>query len=180
MGMRKVPFGRELYIDREDFMIEPPKKYFRLYPGNEVRLMNAYFVKCTDYKTDEQGNVIEVYCTYDPETKSGSGFTGRKVKGTIHWVCAETAETAEVRLYENIVDEEKGVYNEDGEINLNPNSLTIRENCYIEPALAEAEPMDSFQFVRHGYFCVDSKDSRENHLVFNRIVSLKSSYKPVN
>ncbi len=178
MGMRKVPFGRELYIDREDFMIEPPRKYFRLYPGNEVRLMNAYFVTCTDYVTDEEGRVTEVYCTYDPETKSGSGFTGRKVKGTIHWVCAETAHRAEVRLYENIVDEEKGVYNEDGSLNLNPNSLTVLENCYIEPALAEAEPEDSFQFIRHGYFCVDSKDSSQEHMIFNRIVSLKSSYRP--
>ena len=178
MGTRKVPFGRELYIDREDFMIEPPRKYFRLYPGNEVRLMNAYFVTCTDYVTDEDGNVTEVHCTYDPETKSGSGFNARKVKGTIHWVCADTAQQAEVRLYENIVDEEKGVYNEDGSINLNPNSLTIMENCYVEPALAEAEPTESFQFVRHGYFCVDSKDSSKDHLVFNRIVSLKSSYRP--
>ncbi len=178
MGTRKVPFGRELYIDRADFMIEPPKKYSRLYPGNEVRLMNAYFVTCTDYITDDDGNVTEIHCTYDPETKSGSGFTGRKVKGTIQWVCAETAERAEVRLYENIVDEEKGVYNEDGTINVNPNSLTILENCYVEPALAEAKPMDSFQFVRQGYFCVDSKDSTEDHLVFNRIVSLKSSYRP--
>lgn len=178
MGTRKVPFGRELYIDREDFMIEPPRKYFRLYPGNEVRLMNAYFVTCTDYVTDEDGNVTEVYCTYDPETKSGSGFNARKVKGTIHWVCADTAQQAEVRLYENIVDEEKGVYNEDGSINLNPNSLTIMENCYVEPALSEAEPTESFQFVRHGYFCVDSKDSSKDHLVFNRIVSLKSSYRP--
>lgn len=178
MGTRKVPFGRELYIDREDFMIEPPRKYFRLYPGNEVRLMNAYFVTCTDYVTDGEGNVIEVHCTYDPETKSGSGFSGRKVKGTIHWVCAETAQKAEVRLYENIVDEEKGVYNEDGSLNLNPNSLQVLEECYMEPALAEAEPMDSFQFIRHGYFCVDSKDSSQEHLVFNRIVSLKSSYRP--
>ena len=178
MGTRKVPFGRELYIDREDFMIEPPRKYFRLYQGNEVRLMNAYFVTCTDYVTDEDGNVTEVHCTYDPETKSGSGFNARKVKGTIHWVCADTAQQAEVRLYENIVDEEKGVYNEDGSINLNPNSLTIMENCYVEPALAEAEPTESFQFVRHGYFCVDSKDSSKDHLVFNRIVSLKSSYRP--
>ena len=178
MGTRKVPFGRELYIDREDFMIEPPRKYFRLYPGNEVRLMNAYFVTCTDYVTDENGNVTEVHCTYDPETKSGSGFNARKVKGTIHWVCTETAQQAEVRLYENIVDEEKGVYNEDGSINLNPDSLTVMKNCYVEPALAEAEPTESFQFVRHGYFCVDSKDSTKEHLVFNRIVSLKSSYRP--
>ncbi|OLR64045.1 glutamine--tRNA ligase [Anaerostipes sp. 992a] len=178
MGTRQMPFSRELYIERDDFMIEPPKKYFRLYPGNEVRLMNAYFVKCHDYKTDEAGNVIEVYCTYDPETKSGSGFTGRKVKGTIHWVSAAQAVEAEVRLYENIVDEEKGVYNEDGSLNLNPNSLTVLPRCYVEPALKDAKPLDSFQFVRNGYFNVDSKDSTEDHLVFNRIVSLKSSYKP--
>lgn len=179
LGTRKIPFGRELYIEREDFMIEPPKKYFRLYPGNEVRLMNAYFVKCEDYITDENGKVTEVHCTYDPETKCGSGFTGRKVKGTIHWVEASTAKTATVRLYENIVDEEKGVYNEDGSVNLNPNSLQILHNCYIEPELANAKAYDSFQFVRQGYFCVDAKDSVEDSLVFNRIVSLKSSYKPV-
>lgn len=179
LGMRKIPFGRELYIDREDFMIEPPKKYFRLYPGNEVRLMNAYFVKCEEYITDETGKVVEVRCTYDPETKCGTGFTGRKVKGTIHWVEATTAKKATVRLYENIVDEEKGVYNEDGSLNLNPNSLQVLEECYVEPSLADAKAYDSFQFVRQGYFCVDAKDSREDALVFNRIVSLKSSYKPV-
>jgi glutaminyl-tRNA synthetase len=178
MGTRKVPFGKVLYIERDDFMIEPPKKYFRLYPGNEVRLMNAYFVTCTDYVTDEDGKVIEVHCTYDPETKSGSGFAGRKVKGTIHWVCAEAAEKAEIRLYENIVDEEKGVYNEDGTINMNPNSLTVLHNAYVESALAEAGPMESFQFVRQGYFIVDSKDSTKEHIVFNRIVSMKSSYRP--
>ncbi|WP_310602918.1 glutamine--tRNA ligase/YqeY domain fusion protein [Anaerosporobacter sp.] len=178
MGTRKVPFGREVYIDREDFMIEPPKKYFRLFPGNEVRLMNAYFVTCTEYITDETGKVTEVHCTYDPETKNGTGFTGRKVKGTIHWVEASTAVKAEVRLYENIVDEEKGVYNEDGSLNLNPNSLTILNECYIEPAIKEAKALDSFQFLRQGYFCVDCKDSKEEQLVFNRIVSLKSSYKP--
>ncbi len=178
MGTRKVPFSRELYIDREDFMIEPPKKYFRLFPGNEVRLMNAYFVKCEDYVTDENGKVIEVHCTYDPETRSGNNFTGRKVKGTIHWVCAETAVEATVRLYENIVDEEKGVYNEDGSLNLNPNSLTVLEKCYIEPEVKNAKKGDSFQFLRHGYFCVDTKDTTEDHLVFNRIVSQKSSYKP--
>ena len=178
MGTRMVPFGRELYIDREDFMIEPPKKYFRLYPGNEVRLMNAYFVTCTDYVTDENGKVVEVHCTYAPETKSGSGFTGRKVKGTIHWVEATTALEAEVRLYENIVDEEKGVYNEDGSINVNPNSLTVLEKCYLEPSLKDAKPLDKFQFVRQGYFCIDSKDTTPEKLVINRIVSLKSSYKP--
>ncbi len=178
LGKRKVPFGRELYIEKEDFMIEPPKKYKRLYPDNEVRLMNAYFVKCTGYDTDENGEVTTVYCTYDPETKSGSGFTGRKVKGTIHWVAAETAYDAEVRLYENLVDEEKGVYNEDGSINLNPDSLTVLTDCKLEPSLAEALPGDSFQFVRNGYFNVDTKDSTDEKKVFNRIVSLKSSYKP--
>ncbi len=178
MGVRQVPFGRELYIERDDFMIEPPKKYFRLYPGNEVRLMNAYFVTCQDYVTDENGRVTEVHCTYDPETRSGSGFTGRKVKGTIHWVAAETAVKAEVRLYENIVDEEKGVYNEDGSLNLNPNSLSILKECYIEPSIAGAKAPESFQFLRQGFFCLDSKDSTPEAPVFNRIVSLKSSYKP--
>lgn len=179
MGSRQVPFGRELYIEREDFMIEPPKKYFRLFPGNEVRLMNAYFVKCENYITDENGVVTEIHCTYDPETKSGSGFNARKVKGTIHWVAAKQAVKAEVRLYENIVDEEKGVYNEDGSLNLNPNSITILKDCYVEPSLKGAKPHDSFQFLRNGFFCVDSKDSTDEHLVFNRIVSLKSSYRPV-
>lgn len=178
MGSRQVPFCRELYIEREDFMIEPPKKYFRLFPGNEVRLMHAYFVKCEKFFTDKDGNVTEVHCTYDKETKSGSGFTGRKVKGTIHWVAAPFAKKAEVRLYENIVDEEKGVYNEDGSLNLNPNSLTVLRECYVEPSFSKAEPLDSYQFLRHGYFCIDSKDSKEEELVFNRTVSLKSSYKP--
>ena len=178
LGTRKVPFGRELYIEREDFMEEPPKKYFRLFPGNEVRLMSAYFVKCVSYEKDDNGNVTEIHCTYDPETKSGSGFTGRKVKGTIHWVAARTARTAEVRLYENLVDEEKGVYNkEDGSLNLNPNSLTVLKNCFIEPALSDAKAYDSFQFVRNGYFCVDAKDSTPDASVFNRIVSLKSSFR---
>ncbi len=178
MGVRQIPFGRELYIERDDFMIEPPKKYFRLFPGNEVRLMNAYFVTCQDYVTDENGRVTEVHCTYDPETRSGSGFTGRKVKGTIHWVAAETAVKAEVRLYENIVDEEKGVYNEDGSLNLNPNSLSILKECFIEPGIAGAKAPESFQFLRQGFFCLDNKDSAPEALVFNRIVSLKSSYKP--
>ena len=176
MGTRQVPFGRELYIEREDFMEEPPRKYFRMFPGNEVRLMNAYFVTCTGCVKDENGRIIEVHCTYDPETKCGSGFTGRKVKGTIHWVPAKEAVKAEVRLYENIIDEEKGVYNEDGSLNLNPNSLTVLKECYLEPALKDGKPYDSFQFVRQGYFCVDSKDSVEGAPVFNRIVSLKSSY----
>ncbi|NLC18583.1 MAG: glutamine--tRNA ligase/YqeY domain fusion protein [Clostridiales bacterium] len=178
LGVRQIPFGRELYIEREDFMIEPPKKYYRLYPGNEVRLMNAYFVTCTGYETDENGKVTTVYCTYDPETKSGSGFNARKVKGTIHWVAAATAIKAEVRLYENLVDEEKGVYNEDGSINLNPNSLKVLDNCYIEPNIKGAKAPDSFQFLRQGFFCIDSKDSTDERLVFNRIVPLKSSYKP--
>lgn len=178
LGSRKVPFCRELYIERDDFMEEPPKKYFRLFPGNEVRLMGAYFVKCESFVKDENGNVTEIHCTYDPETKSGSGFTGRKVKGTIHWVAAPTAQKAEIRLYENLVDEEKGVYNkEDGSLNLNPNSLTILKDCYVEPNFADAKAYDSFQFVRNGYFCIDCKDSTPDALVFNRIVSLKSSFK---
>ena len=177
LGSRMVPFGRELYIEREDFMEEPPRKYFRLFPGNEVRLMSAYFVTCTGFEKDENGNVTVVHAIYDPATKSGSGFCERKVKGTIHWVAAETAKQVEVRLYENIVDEEKGKLNEDGSLNLNPNSLTILKNCYVEPALAEAEAYDSFQFVRNGFFCADCKDSKPGEPVFNRIVSLKSSFK---
>ncbi len=177
LGSRKVPFSKVLYIEREDFMEEPPKKYFRLFPGNEVRLMNAYFVKCESFIKDENGNVTEVHCTYDPETRSGNGFTGRKVKGTIHWVSAAHAMEAEVRLYENIVDEEKGKLNEDGSLNLNPNSLTVLEKCYIEPSVKGAEAYESFQFVRNGYYCVDAKDSTPEHPVFNRIVSLKSSFK---
>ena len=178
LGSRKVPFGRELFIEREDFMEEPPKKYFRLFPGNEVRLMHAYFVKCTDFEKDENGNVTVVHCTYDPETKAGSGFTGRKVKGTIHWVPAAYAQKAEVRLYENLVDEEKGVYNkEDGSLNLNPNSLTVIKDALVEPSFEGYGAYDSFQFVRNGYFCIDAHDSTPEHLVFNRIVSLKSSFR---
>ena len=176
LGSRQIPFGRELYIEREDFMEEPPRKYFRLFPGNEVRLMNAYFVTCTGFEKDADGNVTVVHCTYDPETKSGSGFNARKVKGTIHWVCASEAFKAQVRLYENIIDEEKGVYNEDGSLNLNPNSKTVTM-AYVEPALMEARAYDSFQFVRNGYFCADCKDSTKENPVFNRIVSLKSSFK---
>ena len=176
LGSRKVPFFRELYIEREDFMEIPPKKYFRLFPGNEVRLMNAYFVKCESIEKDADGNVTLIHCTYDPETRSGSGFTGRKVKGTIHWVAASTAKKVTVRLYENIVDEEKGMFAEDGTLNLNPRSLVTCES-YVEPALAEAAPEDRFQFVRNGYFCVDNKDSAPGEPVFNRIVSLKSSFK---
>ncbi len=177
LGKRMIPFCKELYIEREDFMEEPPKKYFRLFPGNEVRLMNAYFVKCESFVKDENGKVIEVHCTYDPETKSGTGFTGRKVKGTIHWVSARHAKQVEVRLYENLVDEEKGVYNEDGTMNINPNSLTVLKDCYVEPSFDGAKGGDSYQFVRNGYFCIDTKDSNEDKLVFNRIVSLKSSFK---
>ncbi|MCJ7836078.1 glutamine--tRNA ligase/YqeY domain fusion protein [Cuneatibacter sp. NSJ-177] len=177
LGSRKVPFAKELYIERDDFMEEPPRKYFRLFPGNEVRLMNAYFVTCQSYEKDEDGKVTVIHCTYDPETRSGSGFTGRKVKGTIHWVAAPTAKLVTARLYENIVDQEKGMFAEDGTLNLNPNSLVVRDECYVEPALAEAVPGDRFQFVRNGYFCVDSKDSKPGNPVFNRIVSLKSSFK---
>ena len=177
-GTRKVSFSRELYIEREDFMEEPPKKYFRLFPGNEVRLKGAYFVKCTGFEKDENGNVTVIHCTYDPETRSGSGFEGRKVKGTIHWVNAADAYNCTVRLYENLVDEEKGKLNEDGSINFNPNSLTVIDNAKVEAGLKEAKPGESFQFIRNGYFTVDSKDSSEGNPVFNRIVSLKSSYKP--
>ena len=177
LGTRQVPFAKELYIEREDFMEEPPKKYFRLFPGNEVRLMNAYFVKCTDFKKDADGKVTEIHCTYDPASKGGNSPDGRKVKGTIHWVAAPTAKKVTVRLYENIVDEELGVYNEDGSLNLNPNSLTVLDQCYVEPSLADAKAYESFQFVRNGFFCVDYKDSKEGAPVFNRIVSLKSSFK---
>ncbi len=177
LGTREVPFSRELYIEREDFMEEPPKKYFRMFPGNEVRLMNAYFVTCNSFEKDENGKVTVIHCTYDPASKGGNSPDGRKVKGTIHWVDAAHAINATVRLYENIVDEEKGVYNEDGSLNLNPNSLTVLENCMVEENLAGAKAYDSFQFVRQGFFNVDAKDSAPEHLVFNRIVSLKSSFK---
>ena len=177
LGVRKIPFSRELYIEREDFMEEPPKKYFRMFPGNEVRLMNAYFVTCNSFEKDENGNVTVIHCTYDPASRGGNSPDGRKVKGTIHWVSAAHAVPATVRLYENIVDEEKGVYNEDGSLNLNPNSLTVLKNCMVEENLAGAKAYDSFQFVRQGFFCVDAKDSTPEQLVFNRIVSLKSSFK---
>lgn len=178
LGTRQVPFGRELYIEREDFMEVPIKKYKRLYPDNEVRLMNAYFVTCTGCEKDENGNVTVIHCTYDPASKGGNSPDGRKVKGTIHWVCAKTAVEAECRLYENIVDEEKGVYNkEDGSLNLNPNSLTVVKGCLVEPELGKAEAYDRFQFVRNGFFCVDCHDSKPEAPVFNRIVSLKSSFK---
>ena len=177
LGMREIPFGRELWIEREDFMVDPPRKYKRMFPGTEVRLMNAYFVTCTGYDTDDEGNVVCVHCTYDPATKGGSAPDGRKVKGTIHWVEASHAGKVTTRLYENIVDEEKGVYNkEDGSLNLNPNSLTTVE-AYVEPCLMEAKAYESFQFVRNGFFCADYKDSKEGAPVFNRIVSLKSSFK---
>lgn len=176
LGSREVPFSRELYIEREDFMEEPPKKYFRLFPGNEVRLMGAYFVKCVGFEKDDAGNVTVVHCTYDPASKGGNSPDGRKVKGTIQWVSAAESVKAEVRLYENIIDEEKGVYNEDGSLNLNPNSLTVLKECRIEPSVKDAKAYESFQFVRQGFFCVDCKDSQPGNLVFNRIVSLKSSY----
>ncbi|NLK95956.1 MAG: glutamine--tRNA ligase/YqeY domain fusion protein [Clostridiales bacterium] len=176
-GTRKVTFSRELYIEREDFMEEPPKKYFRLFPGNEVRLKGAYFVKCTDFIKDENGIVTEIHCTYDPETKSGSGFTGRKVKGTIHWVDAKSSIPAEFRLYEPLILDD----NEENEgkhflEQINPNSLTILKG-FIEPSLKDAKGQDKYQLFRHGYFNVDPKDSTKDNLVFNRIVSLKSSFK---
>ena len=177
LGSRKVPFSRELFIEREDFMEEPPRKYFRMFPGNEVRLMNAYFVTCNSFEKDADGKVTVIHCTYDPDSRGGNSPDGRKVKGTIHWVSAAHAVNAEVRLYENIVDEEKGVYNEDGSLNLNPNSLTVLRNSVVEENLAGARAYESCQFVRQGFFCVDAKDSAPDHLVFNRIVSLKSSFK---
>ncbi len=179
-GTRIVSFSHELYIEQEDFMKEAPKKYFRLFPGNEVRLKGTYFVKCTGFDEDADGNVTAVHAVYDPETRSGSGFEGRKVKGTIHWVNAADAVDAEVRLYENIVDEEKGKLNEDGSLNLNPNSLIVIKNAKIEAGLSDAAPGESVQFIRNGYFCVDSKDSKPGNIVWNRIVGLKSSYKPEN
>lgn len=177
LGTRQVSFSRELYIERGDFMEVPPKKYFRLFPGNEVRLKNAYFVTCTDFVKDEDGNVTEVHCTYDPATKSGSGFEGRKVKGTIHWVDAATAVDATVRLYENLIKEGDEVLKEDYS-NLNPESLVEMQHCKLEAAFEGTEPGERFQFLRNGFFCTDLKDSTKEHLVFNRIVSLKSSYRP--
>ena len=178
LGTRKIPFSRELYIERDDFMEESPRKYFRMFVGNEVRLMNAYIVKCTGFEKDEEGNITVVHCEYDPETRGGNAADGRKIKGTIHWVEKNRAITAECRLYENLIDESKGVYNEeDGSMNINPDSLKVAEECYLEPAFAGAKAYDSFQFVRNGFFCVDCRDSYPGHLVFNRIVSLKSSFK---
>ncbi|WP_313345407.1 glutamine--tRNA ligase/YqeY domain fusion protein [Sedimentibacter sp.] len=175
MGSRMIPFCRELYIERDDFMEEPPKKYYRLFPGNEVRLRNAYFVKCESFVKDENGNVTEVHCTYDPETKSGSGFTGRKVKGTIHWVSAKHYADAEVRLYDYMMDDEdfdKSNFLE----KLNPDSKIVLKNCKVEPTLKENKIGDRFQFLRHGFFIID-QDTTEDKLVFNRIVQLKSSFK---
>lgn len=175
MGTRMIPFARELYIEREDFMENPPKKYFRLFPGNEVRLRNAYFVKCIDFVKDDNGNVTEVHCTYDPETKSGSGFEGRKVKGTLHWVSAKHCIDAEVRLYDYMMEDED--YDKTNFLEkLNPESKIVLKGCKVEPEMKEFKEGDRFQFLRHGYFIID-RDTRSDHLVFNRIVSLKSSFK---
>ncbi|MCU6797127.1 glutamine--tRNA ligase/YqeY domain fusion protein [Paenibacillus sp. WQ 127069] len=175
MGNREIPFSREIYIEQDDFMETPPNKYFRLFPGNEVRLKNAYFIKCHDFVKDEQGNVTEIHCTYDIETKSGSGFTGRKVKGTIHWVEASQALPAEFRLYEPLIlDEEKGDSDSFME-HINPNSLEVLQG-FVESNMSSAQPQDKFQFFRHGYFNVDTKRSEPGKPVFNRIVSLKSSF----
>lgn len=176
LGSRTVTFSRELYIERNDFMENPPKKYFRMFPGNEVRLMQAYFVKCVDFRKDENGKITEIHCTYDPASRGGNSPDGRKVKGTIHWVNAVDAKPVEMRLYENLIDEEKGVYNEDGTMNINPDSLEVLQGV-VEPALAEAKPYESFQFVRNGFFCADAKLSKPGKPVFGRIVSLKSSFK---
>ncbi|MDQ0891633.1 glutaminyl-tRNA synthetase [Paenibacillus sp. V4I9] len=175
MGNRQIPFSREIYIEQDDFMENPPNKYFRLFPGNEVRLKNAYFIKCNDFIKDENGKVIELHCTYDVETKSGSGFTGRKVKGTIHWVDAKSAVPAEFRLYEPLIldnqEDEDASFLE----NLNPNSLQIVQG-FVEDNMKQAQPHDKFQFFRHGYFNVDPKHTTSDKLVFNLIVSLKSSF----
>ncbi len=180
LGSRKVPFSRELYIERDDFMEEPPKKYFRLFPGNEVRLMGAYFVTATSFEKDADGNVTVVHCTYDPESRGGNSPDGRKVKGTIHFVDAKTAVPVDVRLYENLIDEEKAnemdsIYDENGELYLNPNSLQVCK-AFAEKSLKDSKAFDRFQFVRQGFFCTDFKDSKEGAPVFNRIVSLKSSF----
>ena len=177
LGTRKIPFSRELFIERNDFMEEPPRKYFRLFPGNEVRLMHAYFVKCVGFEKDENGKVTVVHCTYDPASRGGNSPDGRKAKGTTHWVNAATAGKVTVRLYENLIDESKGVYNEDGSMNINPDSLEVLENCRVEPALMQAKGYDSFQFIRNGFFCADAKLSAEGAPVFGRIVSLKSSFR---
>lgn len=175
MGTRMIPFSKEVYIEREDFMENPPKKYYRLFPGNEVRLRNAYFVKCEDFVKDENGNILEIHCTYDPETKSGTGFTGRKVKGTLHWVSAKHSIDAEVRLYDYMMNDED--YDKSNFLEkLNPNSKIVLKNCKVEPTMTDKNAGERFQFMRHGYFIID-KDSTEGNIVFNRIVSLKSSYK---
>nr|WP_309100878.1 glutamine--tRNA ligase/YqeY domain fusion protein [Fredinandcohnia onubensis] len=179
MGTRQIPFSREIYIEQEDFMENPPKKYFRLFPGNEVRLKHAYFIKCEEVIKDDEGNVVELHCTYDPETKSGTGFTGRKVKGTIHWVEATQAVPAEFRLYEPLIlDSDENEEDADKTFldYVNPNSLEIL-NGFVEPNMKDVNPHDKFQFFRHGYFNVDPKHTTDDHLVFNRIVSLKSSFK---
>ncbi|MEO2078061.1 MAG: glutamine--tRNA ligase/YqeY domain fusion protein [Bacillus sp. (in: firmicutes)] len=179
MGMRKIPFSREIYIEKDDFMEEPPKKYFRLFPGNEVRLKNAYFITCQEVIKDENGEVVELRCTYDPETKSGTGFTGRKVKGTIHWVESTHAVPSEFRLYEPLILDEDKEESEEGKTFLdfvNPNSLEVLQG-FVEPNMKESRPQDKFQFFRHGYFNVDPKHTTVDKLVFNRIVSLKSSFK---
>lgn len=173
LGTREVKFCRELYIEREDFLEDAPKKFFRLSVGKEVRFKGAYFITCNEVVKDENGNIIELKCTYDPETKSGSGFTGRKVKGTIHWVSARHAVKATVNLYDSLV-----LPSEDGELVENPNSLITLNNAYIEPSIKDANKMDRFQFIRNGYFVADSKNFEKDNLVFNRIVSLKSSFKP--
>ncbi|MCI8342186.1 MAG: glutamine--tRNA ligase/YqeY domain fusion protein [Firmicutes bacterium] len=175
MGTRQVPFSKELYIERDDFMEEAAKKFFRLAPGKEVRLKGAYFVTCVGFEKDENGNVTEVHVTYDPETKSGSGFEGRKVKGTLHWVSADTAIEAEARLYDAMMLD--APENPNGEMVMNAESIKICK-CFVEPSVKEAKPGDRFQFMRNGYFCVDTKDSTSEKLVFNRTVALKSSYKP--
>ncbi|MGA4721520.1 glutamine--tRNA ligase/YqeY domain fusion protein [Fictibacillus nanhaiensis] len=181
MGSRQIPFSREIYIEREDFMEDPPKKYFRLFPGNEVRLKHAYFIKCEDFVKDENGNVVELHCTYDVETKSGTGFTGRKVKGTLHWVEATQAVPAEFRIYKPLISDEDMEKEEDSEGKtfldyVNKDSLIVKQG-YIEANMKDAKPQDKFQFFRHGYFNVDPKHTSEEKIVFNEIVSLKSSFK---
>ena len=177
LGTRMVPFSREIYIERDDFMEEPIKKYYRMFPGNEVRLMNAYFVTCNSFVKDENGKIVELHCTYDPASRGGNSPDGRKVKGTIHWVAAPTAVKAIWRKFDNIADASSGsIYDENGNLNVNMESK-LEYECLVEPSLKEAKAFDRFQFVRKGYFCVDYKDTTEDQLVFNRIVSMKSSFK---
>ena len=175
LGKRTVPFGREVYIEREDFMEEPVKKFFRLAPGKEVRLKGAYFVTCTDFVKDENGEITEIHCTYDPESRGGNSPDGRKVKGTLHWVCADDCTTAEARLYDYMMLDNPDDPN--GEMIMNPESIIVMKDCKIEPSLREAAKGERFQFMRNGYFCVDTKDTTDDKLVFNRIVPLKSSFK---